>query len=213
MPVESSWWSAARRSLISVDQLIRQELGLSETQFGLLVALARKLLIAWYRLMYAGRLLYADMHPGNFLFMSDGRLGVIDFGCMIELDDTLWELMRKMDRALTTGRREDRLAAIKEWSWIGDDAADVERVRLSEEYADWSWQSRYCGGEFDFADEADYRRGVDLFLQMVRKRSARIRALTRSALVISPFRRTPKGKCGCTCGATMRAKTSPPGRC
>ena len=139
---------------------------------------ARKLLHAWYRLMYAGRLLYADMHPGNFLFMPDGRLGVLDFGCMLELDDTLWELFRKMDRSLTTGLREDRVAAIQEWSWIGNDAADAERLRLSEEYADWSWQSRYCGGEFDFSDEADFRRGVDLFLQMVRKRYSRARPCT-----------------------------------
>src|SRR5262245_63490296 len=56
----------------------------------------RKLLRAWYRMMYAGRLVYVDCHPGNFLFMPDGRLGVIDFGFMLELDDTLWELFRKM---------------------------------------------------------------------------------------------------------------------
>jgi len=42
--------------------------------------------------------------------VDDGRLGVIDFGFMLELDDTLWELFRKMDRAQTTGRREDRVS-------------------------------------------------------------------------------------------------------
>ena len=39
---------------------------------------------AWYRMMYAGRLLYGDMHPGNFLFMDNDRLGVIDFGFVLE---------------------------------------------------------------------------------------------------------------------------------
>jgi len=34
---------------------------------------ARKILRAWYRMMYAGRLLYADIHPGNTLFLDDGR--------------------------------------------------------------------------------------------------------------------------------------------
>ena len=139
---------------------------------------ARKLLRAWYRMMFTGRLLYADMHPGNYLFMDDGRLGVIDFGFMLELDDTVWELMRKMDRPLTTGRREDRIAAMKEWSWIGDGPEDQDRLRLSDEYAHWSWQSRYCGGEFDFADEADFRRGIDLFIEMVRKRYNRARPCT-----------------------------------
>jgi aarF domain-containing kinase len=139
---------------------------------------ARKVLRAWYRMLYAGRLLYADCHPGNFLFMPDGRLGVIDFGFMLELDDTLWELFRRMDRPLTTGRRDERIAAIKEWSWIGDGPADQERLRLSEAFADWSWRCRYQEGAFDFGDEAEFRRGVDLFVQMVRKRYSRSRPCT-----------------------------------
>ncbi|HZL90807.1 MAG TPA: AarF/ABC1/UbiB kinase family protein [Pirellulaceae bacterium] len=139
---------------------------------------ARKMLRAWYRMMYTGRLIYADMHPGNYLFMEDGRLGVIDFGFMLELDDTLWELMRMIDRPLTTGRRDDRIAAMKEWSWISDAPEDRDRLKLSEEYADWCWHSRYDGGEFDFADEADFRRGIDLFVEMVRKRYNRSRPCT-----------------------------------
>lgn len=41
-----------------------------------------QLLFDWffYSLFELGRL-HADPHPGNFLFMPDGRLGVIDFGC------------------------------------------------------------------------------------------------------------------------------------
>jgi aarF domain-containing kinase len=140
----------------------------------------RKMVRAWYRMMYAGRMLYADMHPGNYLFMEDGRLGVIDFGFVIEFDDTTWELMRKMDRPLTTGSRDERIAVMKEWSWIGDDPADQERLRLSEELADSQWHSRYCGGEFDFGDDADFRRSVDVFVEMVRKRYSRSRACTPS---------------------------------
>ena len=129
-------------------------------------------------MMFAGRFLYADMHPGNFLFMDDGRLGVVDFGFMLELDDTVWELMHRMDRALTTGRRDDRIAAVKEWSWISDSPEDDDRLRLTERWADWCWRARYCGGEFDFGDEADFRQGVDLFVQMVRKRYSRARPCT-----------------------------------
>jgi predicted unusual protein kinase regulating ubiquinone biosynthesis (AarF/ABC1/UbiB family) len=141
---------------------------------------ARKMLRAWYRMMYSGRLLYADMHPGNYVFMDDGRLGVIDFGFVLEFDDTVWEMMRKMDRPLTTGRRDERIAVMKEWSWIGDDPADQERLRLTDELADSQWRSRYCGGEFDFGDDADFRRSVDIFIEMVRKRYNRSRPCTPS---------------------------------
>jgi aarF domain-containing kinase len=137
---------------------------------------ATRIIRAWYRMMYAARLIYVDFHPGNFLFMDDGSLGVIDFGCMLELDDTLWDLMRKIDRPITTGKREDRRAVMKEWSWISDDEQD--RLRLSDEYADWCWRARYHGGAFDFGDESDFRRGIDLFVQMVRKRYNRARPST-----------------------------------
>src|SRR5439155_1044852 len=132
---------------------------------------ARKIVRAWYRMQYVGRLLYADFHPGNFLFMDDGRLGVIDFGFMLPLDDELWPVMRNMDRAFTTGRREDMIAAVKEWSGgITDDPADADFLRLAVEFEDWEMRARYCGGPFDFADEADFHRGIDLASESVRKR-------------------------------------------
>jgi aarF domain-containing kinase len=139
---------------------------------------ARKILRAWYRMLFTGRLLNTDCHPGNYIFMDDGRLGVIDFGSMVEFDDVLWELLRKMDRPLTTGRQDERIAVLKEWSWIGDDPADAERLRLTDEYTDWNWRPRYCGCEFDFGDQADLRRGIDLFVEMVRKRYSRARPCT-----------------------------------
>jgi predicted unusual protein kinase regulating ubiquinone biosynthesis (AarF/ABC1/UbiB family) len=139
---------------------------------------ARKILRAWYRPFHAGRLLYGDLHPGNFLFMDDGRLGFLDFGFVLPLDDELWAFMRKCDRPLTTGNRAERIAALKEWSSISDDPAEADRVELADQWADWNWRSRYCGGPFDFGDEADFRKGIDLFIAMVRKRYSRARPCT-----------------------------------
>ncbi|HTL58938.1 MAG TPA: AarF/ABC1/UbiB kinase family protein [Candidatus Limnocylindrales bacterium] len=138
----------------------------------------RKVLRAWYRLFMTGRVVYADFHPGNFLFRKDGRLGVIDFGFVLPLEGELWNIFGRMDRLFRTGRREDRIAAVKEWSWITDDPIDAERLRLSEEYADWVWRSIYGGGDFYFGDEANFKRGVDLFTEIARKRYSRSRPCT-----------------------------------
>jgi aarF domain-containing kinase len=140
--------------------------------------IGRKMIRAWYRMMYAGRMLYIDMHPGNFLILDGGRLGVIDFGLVIPLAGEEWELYRKMDRALTTGRREDRIAVLKEWNQVRDDETD--RLRLFEEYADACWRARYCGGEYDFGNETDFRRAIELFTEMIRKRYSRSRPNTPS---------------------------------
>ena len=130
----------------------------------------RKILRAWYRLFAAGRLFYADLHPGNFLFMKGGRLGLLDFGFMLPLDEELWELFRRIDEPLTTGKPSDRLQAVKEICCIPDQPEDADRLRLSDEFSDWSWRPRYCGGEFDFGDEAEFRRGVSMAAEMSRKR-------------------------------------------
>jgi hypothetical protein len=135
--------------------------------------LARKILRAWYRMMYAGRLFYADIHPGNFLLLDDGRLGLIDFGFVLELDDALWEHMRIVDRAHTTGLRDDRIAALKQLHQISDDPAYDNWLRLVEQLFDWLGKSRYAGGPFDFGDEADFRRGVELMVEIGRKRYVR----------------------------------------
>src|SRR6185436_6142651 len=100
--------------------------------------------------MYAGRMFYGDMHSGNFIFMDDGRLGVIDFGYVLPMDDELWDLFRKIDRPLTTGCRDDRIAVLKEWSWLTDEPDDALPLKCLDEFADWCWRGRAIGGEFDF---------------------------------------------------------------
>lgn len=136
----------------------------------------RKILRAWYRMMYAGKMFYADMHPGNFLMLEGGRLGMLDFGFIMPIEGEEGELFRKMDRALTTGKSEDRMAANKEWCNIRDDETD--RLQLTERYADWCWRPRYSGGVFDFGDEADFREGIHLFTELFRRRYSRARPST-----------------------------------
>jgi len=40
----------------------------------------------WYS-VFKLKKINADPHPGNFLFLQDGNLGVLDFGCVRSLDD------------------------------------------------------------------------------------------------------------------------------
>jgi hypothetical protein len=124
-------------------------------------------------MLYGQRLFYADIHPGNFLLLDDGRLGLIDFGFMLEIDDDLWEHFRDIDRPQTTGRADDRVAAMKRFHDIGDEPDYRELLRLTCDLCDWFWKCRYYGGEFDFGDEADFRRGVDLMVEIGRKRYTR----------------------------------------
>jgi predicted unusual protein kinase regulating ubiquinone biosynthesis (AarF/ABC1/UbiB family) len=46
------------------------------------MALAR----AFLKMQYLHRAIHADPHPGNYLFLPDGRLGILDFGCVKRFD-------------------------------------------------------------------------------------------------------------------------------
>ncbi len=58
--------------------------------------------LAYVRFLFAGParagLLHADPHPGNYLVLPDGRLGVVDFGLVARLPDGLPSAMGRLIR-------------------------------------------------------------------------------------------------------------------
>jgi len=57
-----------------------------------------------FRSIYDFQLFNADPHPGNYLFPADGRLALLDFGCVKELPD--W-MVAAMKRYLSAALRGD----------------------------------------------------------------------------------------------------------
>lgn len=145
-------------------------------------AVARKVLRAFYRMWCAGRLAYVDFHPGNLLVTDNGEIGLIDFGMMLPLDDALWDFFRRHDRAFSTGQPDLLLAANAEWCGFRDDELQTEQAKLSNEFFEWQCRPRFSCGEYDFGNEADFRRGVDLFLELVRERRLRAHPCTPASV-------------------------------
>jgi predicted unusual protein kinase regulating ubiquinone biosynthesis (AarF/ABC1/UbiB family) len=128
---------------------------------------------AWYRLFFAGRMNYADLHPGNFLFQADGRLGLLDFGCVRPFSDREWELMRQSMRAVD-GSREELVRALKRSVCVAEDQPiDPEHLRLLERLMEWKCRPIRHRGPFDFGNEEILREGVEVFREMTRKRQTR----------------------------------------
>ena len=66
---------------------------------------ARLLVLAIWGPFYAARLIHADPHPGNFLVLPDGRMGVLDFGATKRLSPQFASVYRGFLEALAEGRR------------------------------------------------------------------------------------------------------------
>ena len=50
--------------------------------------------------LYHMQMIHADPNPGNFIFMEEGQLGLIDFGCVKKLDDEFLETFSKLHVSL-----------------------------------------------------------------------------------------------------------------
>ena len=107
----------------------------------------RLMIFAIWGPFYASRLIHADPHPGNFLVLPDGRLGVLDFGATKLLSVKFANVYRRLLERNAEGKsRQDVGTILKEagFRFTGDhdDAVDfcdrvadiVERPILTEEY-------------------------------------------------------------------------------
>ena len=137
-------------------------------------AYAAKIVRANARILYRERMMNVDCHPGNFLFMPDGRLGLIDFGCVLMFTDPEeWARLGRVNNAITTGEEADVRAAMKEWASLSDDPSDEDQLRLFTLFAQNSWRPFYTPGPYNHGDFANLQEAIDLWTGMARKRYVR----------------------------------------
>jgi predicted unusual protein kinase regulating ubiquinone biosynthesis (AarF/ABC1/UbiB family) len=134
-----------------------------------------QIFLATMRLWYRARMIYADPHPGNFLFLPDGRLGLIDFGCCHALTDEEWEFLYESERVSALDawsgplrRWYARGIELDEESQVGED-----RMKLLQDYTGWLWEPFQGIEPFDFSSEEYLRRGMHLMGEMFRRRYVR----------------------------------------
>ena len=130
---------------------------------------------ASFRLMYRGEMCYADPHPGNYLFLDDGRLGLIDFGCIRMLDGDQAEYTLLAGRAMREGG--PTMDALVAQSTHSKDVSELtqDHRQLIVDLCDWLWKPILHEGPFDFSDPAYFQTGVDLTREVMRKRYTRSR--------------------------------------
>jgi predicted unusual protein kinase regulating ubiquinone biosynthesis (AarF/ABC1/UbiB family) len=63
-------------------------------------------------------MLHADPHPGNFRMLSDGRLGVIDFGATARLPDGHPEPIGRLLRWALAGKADEVLADLRQEGFV-----------------------------------------------------------------------------------------------
>ena len=127
------------------------------------------------RLYYSGRLLLADPNPGNFLFLPDGRLGVLDFGCYRRFDDADWEAVLLVVRSFRSGW-SDFDGVMRTCALLTDEELrDAERMRFHRELCDWTVEPIREDRPFDFGDPDFLDRGFRFIREGAERRWLRQR--------------------------------------
>ncbi|OGU15998.1 MAG: ABC transporter [Geobacteraceae bacterium GWC2_53_11] len=128
------------------------------------------LTVATYRLYYRLHWLPADPHPGNFIFMADGRLGIIDFGCTLALSDEDWifsneAIQAALDRDLPGLNR----SIAKACRFDDPDDMEPDHLDVIRQGFYWFMEPWQQEGIFDFGDRDFFLRGINNVIEATRK--------------------------------------------
>jgi len=133
------------------------------------------ILRANFRLWCSERMIHADPNPANYLRLPDGRVGLLDFGCVRDFDEGEWEIMRTSTAAIRTGDEGDLRAAVRAMADLQEsELDDPERWRVTREFCDWMWEPLRVEGDFDFTDGEHLRRGFEVLGALLRRRYTRM---------------------------------------
>jgi predicted unusual protein kinase regulating ubiquinone biosynthesis (AarF/ABC1/UbiB family) len=120
-------------------------------------AVSEGLVHLFWRQFFAQGVLHADPHPGNFRVLPDGRLGLLDHGCVKIFDESFMAGFAALHRAREDGDRDGVRAALVRLALV-DDAADDAQVddleRLSAYFAIGLDSDDFDFGEHGYVDGA-----------------------------------------------------------
>jgi predicted unusual protein kinase regulating ubiquinone biosynthesis (AarF/ABC1/UbiB family) len=123
--------------------------------------------------MYFSGIAHMDPHSGNYIFMEDGRLGLLDFGCVQRYGVKEIELMKSLFRRLNDGD----LSALADFLRItGVDekkASNADAIEEVEAFIQWTHEPMRQAGPFDYGDPARIRKGVEILGKIAHRRSAK----------------------------------------
>jgi aarF domain-containing kinase len=125
------------------------------------------------RLWYGERLVYADPHPGNYLFLPDGRLGLLDFGCCHRFSEKEFEYVLEVERAAFSADENRVTAALAEGCDLRPEDFTPERMGMMRAYCDWLWGPIRTHQAFDYGAPDQYREGIRLYGEFIKRRWTR----------------------------------------
>lgn len=123
-------------------------------------AFGAKIALAWQRMCFAFQN-YGDPHSGNYVFMDDGRLGLLDFGCIQHFTPEEREQFVRTDTFVEDPSKLPEVLRAGGFATEAD-LANEDYMKLIGELWAWNLAPVRYDGAFDFGDEGFFKKGIEL---------------------------------------------------
>jgi len=102
------------------------------------------------------RAVHADPHPGNFMITGEGKLGVIDFGCIKEMPDDFYYPFFSLTSTDLLNNKEETIKAFRKLEMIlpNDSPQQIEFYHNTYHQMISLFAKPYLSGTFDFTGSA-----------------------------------------------------------
>lgn len=87
--------------------------------------LAENMFRAWYVPLYYYGVIHGDPHPGNYTIAEDGRINLLDFGCIRLFKAHVVKGVIELYEALRDDNHDQAVAAYESWGFVGLDKETI----------------------------------------------------------------------------------------
>ncbi len=137
--------------------------------------------------LYTIKTIHADPNPGNFLFLKDGKLGIIDFGCTKVVNEEFLKSFNKLHLSLIDGI--DDLEIAKQYMELGmiDPASNEEMLKFYKEIInplDTIYIEIFKQDRYNFRDSNYAKRGFDAIFTVQKRQATSVQNYNKDYIFI-----------------------------
>ncbi len=137
--------------------------------------------------LYGIKTIHADPNPGNFLFLKDEKLGIIDFGCTKKVDGEFLKSFNKLHLSLID--EIEPLEIAKQYMQMGmiEPSSDEEMLKFYKEIInplDTIYIEIFKQDRYDFKESNYAKRGFDAIFKVQKKQAKSVQNYNQDYLFI-----------------------------
>lgn len=138
--------------------------------------------------LYRCKAIHADPNPSNFLFIKDGKLAMIDFGCIKKVDNLFLQKYNELHLSLIDGEDEEYIIAKYIQLGMIDEGSKEDMAWFYQEVIkplDSLYIEILINDTYDFGAHGDFtKRGFDAVMKVSQKKTHSIHKVNQEILFI-----------------------------